>query len=188
MWSPTGRASRARSSTRSPDTALLNKYGFTVFPDAAAAATEGPASSGVMVKEVWTHWSASRAGLLPGDRIIEIDGAAVTDAPISITEILQSAAPQLGVIRGSKKLTANLETAPSLAGVGLQSTPANRPTLDVQEDSAARKAGLATGDVVLQVDYAPASARSMAALGSITKPTFIVAQRGDRVFGVWLQP
>ena len=180
------------------DSQLLERYGFRIErgtggsdegPSAPAATT----SQGVQVTEVWTGDVADRAGMLPGDLIVSLDGRDVGDADDLLPLVLPVAREmiEIGVRRGSRSHSFELSARgrPGTAAADANSGglafagAANGFIIEsVAEGSPARQAGLQAGDRVLLVNGR--TARSVAALrqalASSGKAVLVIAERDKR--------
>ncbi|MDE3153810.1 MAG: Do family serine endopeptidase [Acidobacteriota bacterium] len=152
-----------------------------------------PKTEGALVRQVEQNGPADRAGLLPGDVIVDFNGTAITSntqlvnlvtatAPgtrvalkiirngepqtleVTITELhLNGQSSQSGNNEASWGLTLS-DVTPSIAHrLGLPAGTSGALVQSVQQGSPADDAGLQPGDVILQVNRKPVHSASQAA-------------------------
>ena len=174
---------------------LLARYGLVVGALSTDEAAYFELNDGVMVREVWTGFRGHEAGLLPGDIIQSLDGAAVT-APgglVVLGEPPGEQALELSVRRGATTLTIalsenDIEEIPDLAampGAGLVwDAPPEPYRIDaVLPDSRAAVAGIEPGDRLVRIDHA--EPRNLAQVQQVfsdttTLPVLLDVERGER--------
>ena len=181
------RIGAAIQEAHSLDSQLLERYGFRVGRGAGGSneGSSGPAattSGGVQVTEVWTGDVADRAGMLPGDFIVSLDGRDVGNADDLLPLVLPVAREliEIGVRRGSGSRSFELSargrpgtSAEDANSGGLAFEAANGFIIEsVAADSPAENAGLQPGDRVLLVNGR--TARNVAALRQA------LARRGEQ--------
>lgn len=180
-----------------------------------------PAAHGALVRNVEPGSPAEKAGLEPGDIITQVNGRAI-EREVDLPRVITSTAPgqtvRLQVFRRGAYKDYTLQVAdldntakaqgkeqPSTAGeaaLGLvvsdltaQQKRALRLSGGVRVDSAdppASRAGLRTGDVILQIDNAKVSDLSqynaIVAKLDKNKPVTLLVRRGDWVNYVVIRP
>ena len=178
---------------------LLERYGFRIerrvdSPDEGPSGPLETLAEGVQVTEVWTGDVADRAGMLPGDFIVSLDGRKVA----SIDDLLPLVLPvareliEIGVRRGSGlrsfelsargKAVTSAEVASS-GGLAFEGAGSGFVIASVAPGSPAQQAGLQTGDRVLLVNGR--AARNVAALRQAlarrgTSAVLVIAERDKR--------
>ena len=181
------------------DSQLLERYGFRIERGTGGSdeGSSGPAatsSEGVQVTEVWTGDVADRAGMLPGDFIVSLDGRDVGNADDLLPLVLPVAREliEIGVRRGSHSRSFELSAR---GRPGTSAADANSGGLafagaangfiieSVAADSPAENAGLQAGDRVLLVNGQ--TARNVAALrqalaGRRRQAVLVIAERDKR--------
>jgi membrane-associated protease RseP (regulator of RpoE activity) len=181
---------------------LLARYGLVLGELSAAEVAYFELNDGVMVREVWTGYRGHEAGLLPGDIILALDGAAVTATGglVALGEPPGEQALELSVRRGTRALTIelsenDLEEVPALAatpGAGLVwDTPLEPYRIDaVLPDSRAAVAGIEPGDRLIRIDHA--DPRNLAQVQQVfsdttTLPVLLDIERGERRLAILVQ-
>lgn len=147
-----------------------------ITPDIAQA-LDLPATRGALVSQVVQDSPAEKAGLKPGDAIIELNGQPIRDGNDLRTRVgLQERGTRLtlGVIRKGEKILISVRvgepqlaelsgdaTIPQLAGVKITEIPPQHPAkgevtgvmaADVATGSPAWRLGLRSGDIILAVN------------------------------------
>ncbi len=143
---------------------------------------------GLFVSDVWRDWPADRAGILPGDVILTVNGEPARTAADVSQALRQGGKLRVVLDRGGRRLVATLSAAaeaqadlPEVAvtddrGVELESVGAGGD---------AEAAGLMAGDRILRLNGAQATARAVQALFSASKPSkpaIVEVERGSRRF------
>ena len=181
------------------DSQLLERYGFRIERGTGGSdeGSSGPAatsSEGVQVSEVWTGDVADRAGMLPGDFIVSLDGRDIGNADDLLPLVLPVAREliEIGVRRGSRSRSFELSAR---GRPGTSAADANSGGLafagaangfiieSVAADSPAENSGLQAGDRVLLVNGR--TARNIAALrqalaGRRRQAVLVIAERDKR--------
>ena len=153
---------------RSFDSQLLERYGFRIERGAASPAEDSPGGAdtpagGVRVSEVWTGDVADRAGMLPGDFIVSLDGRDVGGADDLLPLVLPVAREliEIGVRRGSRPRSFELSARgrpgtsaenASSGGLAFEGAANGFVVESVAAGSPAQQAGLRAGDRVLLVN------------------------------------
>lgn len=109
--------------------ALIASLFVTTTALQAAPPANTTAPSGVLIQTVVAGSPAAHVGLLPGDRIVSIDGIPTDDA-FSMAWAISSHAPgsrlQLQVVRAGKEIhLVGMLGRPTVAGVARQMVPAS---------------------------------------------------------------
>jgi len=160
------------------DSQLLERYGFRI-ERGVGRSDEGPPepaetlAEGVRVSEVWTGDVADRAGMLPGDFIVSLDGREVASADDLLPLVLPVARElvEIGVRRGTRSRSFELSACgrppisaevASSGGLAFEGADNGFVIESVAQGSPAQQAGLQTGDRVLLVNGR--TARNVAAL------------------------
>lgn len=156
---------------------------------------------GAIVKEVWRGYGADRAGLLPGDLIVNLQGKpvrSVDELEVMVLPVAQEIF-DLDVVRGGRALALKLRARPPSspearddlhAGFKLSTPQEGYPIEFVMAGSPASRAGIQPGDRLLKIDYedpANANAVRQAFSKSRTGPLHLVLERGDRRWAVLLE-
>jgi Do/DeqQ family serine protease len=143
----------------------------SITPDIAEA-MKLPWTGGALIGSVEHGSSAERAGLKPGDAILQIDGRAVLNASdlrtrvglrepgakLNITYLRDGKQTTVSVVIEGTKTTDLAETVPQLSGAQLVEEAASSDGVSVAsvaEGSAAARLGLKAGDVILAVNRKP---------------------------------
>ncbi len=186
---------------RSLEGQLLRRYGFRGKVLGEDARGYFKTDRGVLVTEVWRNRPAGAAGLMPGDIIQALDDGEVQtlDDLTRLVLPVAYAAFDLWIWRGKKTIRVTMPATggeiPDVAGTneaGIQLlTPRQGVVIeDVAPGSRAGRASLKEGDRLLRIGGRRVRnarrAREILAAQSI-KPVFIVVQRGERLFGVFLK-
>jgi len=170
--------------------------GFRALSDAEQAyfGTE----RGALIDEVWVGYPADRAGLQPGDVILELDGQPVS-SPEQLAALLlerSAPAPRLGLKRGTRVRQVELsdqteeeKDASEDVGLGWASAPPGHLIESVLEGSRADQVGILAGDRLLRIDRTlPGSlAQVRRTLLRRQQPVFLELARGQKRYGVLLE-
>lgn len=166
---------------------LLQQFGAAFVPLSDAVREPLQADSGVVVTDVWAGTPAARAGLRPGDVVVEI-----ADQPVRTLEAL---APLLAggdtlaltVRRDGRPLS---PAPPANGRTGLAAGTRGIELTNVARTGRAWRLGFRPGDRILEIGGAPATAALVRATlgGEPGDPVFVTAERGDRAFGLLVQP
>jgi S1-C subfamily serine protease len=114
-----------------------------------------PALAGIPVHRVDPGGAAERAGLEPGDLIIEIDGAGVgtmRDFVRSLRSGAPSATYELTISRAGTRKSVSITLINGQAGVTLVTEAMGVPVARVRPGSSAAEAGIVPGDIILELD------------------------------------
>ena len=181
------------------DSQLLERYGFRIeresdTSDENSSAPAQTLADGVRVSEVWTGDVADRAGMLPGDFIVSLDGRDVggTDDLLPLVLPVARELIEIGVRRGSRSHSFELSARgrpgssaedASSAGLAFQGATNGFVIESVVEGSPAHQAGLQAGDRVLLVNGR--SVRNVAALRQALarngrQAVLVIAERDKR--------
>jgi len=149
-----------------------------------ATALQLPKDQGALVGQVLPHSPAQKAGVQPGDVIVQYAGHAIeraSDLPLLVAETPIGQPAALQILRNGKSLTLTAQIAalpaqqpvaaapsreqlgltvqpltPQLAqAAGVQGVTTGLVVTDVQDGSAAADAGIQPGDVITQVNRKP---------------------------------
>lgn len=177
---------------------VMSRYGMRVELLSEAALAAFQVQSGLLVAEVWEGWEAHRAGLVPGDVILAIEGRETT----SMAEIEPLVLPvaremlDLRIWRNGRKrnfkLSARAEGAAPFGPTGLAwTTPKTGFQIDsVESGSLADEAGLRPGDRLLWLgSRRPESLQEVQKVlrqAAPERPVFAIVQRGHRIWGAFL--
>ncbi len=181
---------------------LLRYYGLRLEPLNEETAGYFGADAGLLVIEVWGGWPGDAAGLLPGDVIQELDGAAVAALEDLNRLVLPVAYPtyELTVLRAGARVHLTMAAseddypatlAAKTPGILLEPRSTGLPIEEIVPGSPADRAGLRPGDRLLTVGgrrprSLRAASRALAAGGE--QPVWVAVERGRRKFGVFLRP
>ena len=181
---------------------LLRRYGLRVGPLSVAEQDYFARHRGLLVREVWTGYRASAAGVAPGDVLVAINAV-----PLSDIDRLEPLAGEPA--RGSFTLT--VERHGETLNIPLSATAAVEPEEgepldavgfvwqaeaegividDIAPDSRAADAGIRSGDRLLRIDGVDvASSDDVRAILAADRATaaFLELQRGGRRLGVLLR-
>jgi len=193
------RISGAIQEAHSLDSQLLERYGFriergTEGSDEGSSGSAETLAAGVQVTEVWTGDVADRAGMLPGDFIVSLDGKEVASGDDLLPLVLPVAREliEIGVRRGSGSRSFELSVRgrpltsaedASSGGLSFQGAGNGFVIESVADGSPAQQAGLHTSDRVLLINGR--TARNVAALlqalaGRGERTVSVIAERDDR--------
>jgi hypothetical protein len=177
---------------------LQGRFGLGLGALSEAEQLYFAAKDGVLVREVWNGYPADRAGLRPGDVILELDDQPVT-SPEQLAALLlerSAPAPRLGLKRGLRALQVELSDQTEVVvadaskeiGLSWESAPPGHRVESVLEGSLADQAGILAGDRLLRIDRAPTgSLVQVRTLLRRRQPVFLELARGDRRYGVLLE-
>jgi S1-C subfamily serine protease len=183
------------------DGRMATRYGMRIENLGETEQAYHKRKEGAILKEIWRGYGADRAGLLPGDLIVNLEGKAVSsvdDLEVMVLPVAQEIF-DLGVVRGGRPLELRLRARPpsSLeagddlhAGFKLSTPQQGYPIDFVMAGSPASRAGIQPGDRLLKIDYedpANANAVRQAFSKSRTGPLHLVLERGDRRWAVLLE-
>lgn len=184
---------------RSLEGRVLAAWGLRADRLTAEEAAFFKMADGVIVREVWNGLPADRAGLRPGDILRAIGEWRPIDTLESLQALVEADQAMLSVARGSRTLTVPLtrgaiaspdatNAAPPL-GLLWPSPAPGYPIESVLAGSAAARAGIRRGDVLLRVDHV--EPKTLAHVQRLlpderSSPAFVELQRGDRRWGVLL--
>jgi hypothetical protein len=150
---------------------------------------------GLTIQDVQTGSAAARAGLLAGDRLTHVNGAAL----LSISTLQQLAVTeseiQLTMLRGDgslpQEVAVSLEGPPSRIGISWRSNPAEPHSVTIVRvipHSIASQAGIHVGDRIHQLDGTPIE--DPQAFYSMTQamqlPASVLLERGGRLIELTL--
>jgi hypothetical protein len=152
------------------------------------------AESGLLVRTVWLDSRAWRSGLRPGDVIVSIAGQRVEKLN-DLRPLLEAPAPlPLTVIRNGRQETVTAGAADDAAagaadlGLELEARTFPRATVAVSPGSAAYRAGLRTGDAIVQIGRRtnPSVLEARRALSGPGEAVYLVYERDSQRTGVLL--
>jgi S1-C subfamily serine protease len=185
---------------RSEEGRVLATFGLRLDRLSADEAAHFRIAGGVVVREVWDGDAAALSGLRAGDIVRAVGGQPVASLEAARMLLLSTAEPVIPMVvrRTAAEMAINLtrgqgETAPSQEaslGIVWEGRRRGYPIDEVLPGSAAARAGLQHGDVVLRVDHA--EPRSLAELqrrlAGNRSTSFLEIRRGPRRLGVLLPP
>lgn len=181
---------------------LLTRYGLGVSVLHQAEDEYFEVDSGVLVREIWKGYPADAVGILPGDVVTSLDGVEV-QAIDDLLPLVAAETPtfEVSVIRANQTISMILpgtlvraSASDPIIGEGtgraVQPSAAGFRIEWIPPASRAETAGIRAGDLLLRVDRAvprdPVAVRQ-ALTGDGEQPTFLILQRGPRVWGVLLE-
>ncbi|MEO7997191.1 MAG: PDZ domain-containing protein [Gemmatimonadaceae bacterium] len=201
---PANEVTRIAKAIDADNERLRTTYGLAVQPLDARSRAHFRADSGILVVEVHANSAAARAGLVPGDIIVQVADVAVdnsvprallgadtaTSFTVAITVRRENA-------RRTLQLTRSIPSAtPSRfdAGLGFGASPAAAGVAitEVRTGSAAARAGLRVGDRLLRIGGNSVNGREQAARAverglTADSINFAVFQRDSIMRGVWVR-
>lgn len=180
---------------------LLRRYGFQVEPLDDASREYFQAEQGLWVSAVWKGFPAERAGLAPGDLLVEVNGAALSQPgdlePLALAG--EDAAWELRVRRPRRTVSLSLSAgvsppaapdAGAAAGLVLEPPATGYRIQSVVAGSPAAAAGIRPGDLLLQIGNTtvrgPAAVRQLLSSPN-RKPVLVVLERGPKILGLLLK-
>ncbi len=171
---------------------LVKRHGMRVDRAARDEAAYFGREGGVIVRETWSDYGAYRAGLLPGDFILAVDGQEVE----TVADLERLALPvsaemfELDVWRGGGRRKFSLPARPARAAAasphGFVGREDGLPILRTDNDSPAARAGARAGDRLIAVNqtrpksFADVERAFRQAKG---RPTHLVFERHGRLWG-----
>jgi hypothetical protein len=173
------------------DKRLQSRYGVRVTPLDEKASQLFEVANGLLLVELRNGGPAARMGLMAGDVILAADDQTVSslaDLWGALERVGTGAPVTLTAIRGGRKTPIVLNppqtTLPThssdMLGIGFQSLSRLLPPVSIEPDSPAYKAGLRSGDRILQMGGRPeppvAEMRRMMAAAD-KKPVLIIYER-----------
>jgi S1-C subfamily serine protease len=183
---------------RQPAGRMRQHHGLAVQPLDEAARAYFNSDSGVYISDVWLGGGADKAGLEPGDLIVEAGGEPASDpdrlACLTAPPSAQGCTVQ--ILRGGRRMAVTLvQTAkPGAAaqepeaslGVGFPASLAGVEVGDVAPGTVADQAGIRRGDRLLQLNGRSLQDQTQAArlLSTAPRPLLLTAQRGSKKFCV----
>ena len=190
--------------------------GLTVRPvDRQVAEALGITASGLLVDAVAADGLASVAGLVAGDVILAVDGAALTtpgDFAFGIEAAVEGGAAAIAILRGPDAMVVTLAltaTDPPAFGIGVKTREiASAPQRvdsyrlaalglmlgdggvveDVTENSPALFAGIAKGDRIVAVDGAAMALPALQALEVTAAVLMLIEAPGGATRHIYLDP
>lgn len=163
---------------------LTGSLGIAVSPLDETTRALFNADSGMLVNTVWENSPADAAGLTPGDVIVRAGDQDVTSAEELAKSFAAAEPPPVAIRRNGRTLTVSFGppapgTGPS--GIDLAPQAETGKAIVVAPESPAFRAGLRTGDTLLQIGTRrnPSASEIRRALGRLeTAPVWVVYQRG----------
>lgn len=155
----------------SPERKLRAEYGLRT----------APRETGLLVIEIWKTGRAFAAGLRAGDLILSAN-----DTPASTPASLWTAA-KLVVARGTKRIPIDLNSEPEPSPAVLTESSPAQSVLEISPKSEAHRAGLRTGDRILQAGTIrnPSSAQLRRVLEHPgAAPAILLVDRGPRQLAI----
>jgi S1-C subfamily serine protease len=186
---------QALSQASSQSSVLLGMYGMRLI---AGATPPNTAGQNPVIGEVWTAWPADDAGLQPEDSVLSVDDHPIQTIQDTVAALTapNATSHRLRLRRGRRTLSANLQAAHSpspdmTAGAAVDTQAAGVRLLQVASGSSAAEAGVRPGDVVLQLNDAPATetlVQNSIARFRVPSPTSIIVWRPGRRILLRLEP
>ena len=170
---------------------LTKRFGMRVAPATENERAFFECEEGVLVREVWWGYRAHQSGLLPGDVIVSLDGASVTDM-VDLHGLVLPVSREvhdLRVWRNRQDMTVRLParpvTAPAHTTGGLVGHSGGLEVRSVVPGSPAARAGVRSGDRLVSVNQEPLLdlADLEAAFGPSGEQSYLVAERQGRYWG-----
>lgn len=177
---------------RSPNAPFI-RLGFEIEPIMPPLGKLMETPFGFTVADVWRHWPADRAGILPGDILLSINNLPVSSldqVASQVSAAFHGAPVQLRVRHLDKTVTtATLDTSLQPPPVDLQ--PATEGVLLSQVSNALKlRLDLRPGDRILSLNGRAANARAVSQLlvAQSSAAALLTVQRGPRAFLVVVTP
>jgi S1-C subfamily serine protease len=184
-----------RASRASLSEPLLARYGMAVTGDLTVWKLRDPRASGVVVTEVWSAWPSDTAGIEPGDFIIAVDGQAIGSEQQAQQLLSAQGAHALELRRARRAVRVSLQSVsamqPALEGASLDEPAPGIGVTHVNAGSSAARAGIRSGDRILEIDGIAATRASVGQAitpYTATSPAVVVLQRGARKLAVMVTP
>lgn len=182
-----------------PESRLVEHVGIRVTPMSPSLQAYFGAKEGAVITEVWDGTPASRAGLSPGDIVVKLDGESQT-GPEGLIAWAQGPEPpalEMEVLRRRRAVKLRLLlpgsatgeiSQPSGAAVEEQVPMPGCVVGRVAPGSLPQRAGVRPGDRILEASGIPLRPGMQRFDAAVNKPpTYLVVQRGQRKFGVFLE-
>lgn len=177
---------------------LISRFGMRLRGASGEELERFDAEYGMLIEEVWRGYEAYRAGLRPGDILVDLDGSPVTSVddlqplvmPVA-RETLEVGAHRDGRIHQVELKARGAEGESGPAGLRWRDPPPGVVLDVVEPDSAAAEAGLRPGDRLISVGRETPSSPDEAAellADAGDEPVYAVVERRNRLWGVWLEP
>jgi serine protease Do len=153
------------------------------------------ASAGLVVTDLWQHWPADRAGIMPGDVIVSVGGQPVESLAVLSHALQNGGSLELRLQRFGRSITVTIPAREAedldLPSVSVANEGGGVELTQVQADSSAAQAGFLPGDRILYLNGIRATSAAVMRLfsnGHPAKPVLAQAQRRLRRFLVVVSP